>query len=160
MGGLMTRDDATNGERVDGSEAVRVLVVDDEQAILDLVSLGLRYEGFVVATATDGRAGLELAREFHPHLAILDVMMPCMDGFELCRALRGRETPGIIMLTAKDAVPDRAHGLELGADDYLTNPSTPANWSPACEPSSGVPDCIRVRCLPSRISPSTEQRAR
>jgi DNA-binding response OmpR family regulator len=117
----MAAEDITNSER-HGSEAVRVLVVDDEQAILDLVSLGLRYEGFIVATARDGSAALELAREFRPQLAILDVMMPGVDGFAVCRALRARGTPGIIMLTAKDGVPDRVHGLELGADDYLTKP--------------------------------------
>lgn len=103
-------------------EPRRVLVVDDEQGLLDLVSLGLRYEGFAVATARDGREGRAVARAFNPHLAILDVMLPGVDGFELCRHLRAQGTPGIIMLTAKDEVPDRVHGLEQGADDYLTKP--------------------------------------
>ncbi|MHB8574289.1 MAG: response regulator transcription factor [Dehalococcoidia bacterium] len=102
--------------------AVRVLVVDDEQAILDLVALGLRYEGFTVQTACEGAEALRLAHQFDPQLAILDVMLPGLDGFTLCRSLRARGTAGIIMLTAKDAVVDRIHGLELGADDYLTKP--------------------------------------
>lgn len=102
--------------------AIRILVVDDEQAILDLVSLGLRYGGFEVDSSRDGESALRVAREFHPHLAIIDVLMPGMDGFALCRALRAREIQGIIMLTARDDVLDRVHGLELGADDYLTKP--------------------------------------
>ena len=104
------------------SSLARILVVDDEPSITDFIALGLRHEGYEVATAADGRAGLRAVAEFKPDLAILDVMMPNLDGFELCRAISGEPRRGIIILSARDETTDRIHGLELGADDYLVKP--------------------------------------
>jgi two-component system OmpR family response regulator len=104
------------------SEPARILVVDDEQSITDFIALGLRHEGFDVRTAPDGRAGLRAVDAFKPHLVVLDLMMPRMDGWELCRALAGDRNRGIIILSARDDTTDRIQGLELGADDYLVKP--------------------------------------
>jgi len=104
------------------SATSRILVVDDEQSITDFIALGLRHEGFEVRTAADGRAGLRVVDEFKPHLVVLDLMMPRMDGWELCRALAGDRTRGIIILSARDETTDRIEGLELGADDYIVKP--------------------------------------
>lgn len=104
---------------------LKVLVVDDEDNIIELIRLGLRYEGFQVEVASDGEQGIALAQRIDPDLVILDVMMPGIDGLEVCRRLRGnpttRDVP-ILMLTAKDEVGDRILGLQTGADDYLTKP--------------------------------------
>ncbi len=102
--------------------APQVLVIDDEQGILDFIELGLQYEGFQVQTATNGTKGLELALQNRPDLIILDVMLPGIDGMELCRRLRAFDDVPIVMLTARDEVADRVQGLNLGADDYLTKP--------------------------------------
>ncbi|GAA1472122.1 response regulator transcription factor [Corynebacterium felinum] len=101
----------------------KVLVVDDEPNIVELLSVSLRFQGFEVATAHSGMQALEVAREFEPDAFILDVMMPGMDGFELLPKLRqeGFEGP-VLFLTAKDAVEHRIHGLTIGADDYVTKP--------------------------------------
>jgi DNA-binding response OmpR family regulator len=104
------------------TERGRVLVVDDEPAITDFIALGLHHEGYEVATAGDGHQGLRAVDEFKPDLVILDVMMPRLDGFELCRAIAGEPRRGIIILSARDETTDRIHGLELGADDYLVKP--------------------------------------
>lgn len=104
---------------------LKVLVVDDEDNIIELIRLGLRYEGFQVETASDGEQGIIVAQRINPDLVILDVMMPGIDGLEVCRRLRSnpttRDVP-ILMLTAKDEVGDRILGLQTGADDYLTKP--------------------------------------
>ena len=103
----------------------RLLVVDDEQSIVDFIRLGMRYEGFQVDQAGDGYIALDLAQRLKPDLIILDIMLPIMDGLEVCRRLRMNEATAnipIIMLTAKDEVRDRVTGLENGADDYLTKP--------------------------------------
>ncbi|MDF3307183.1 response regulator transcription factor [Rhodococcus sp. T2V] len=101
----------------------RVLVVDDEPNILELLSVSLRFQGFEVATASTGAEGLDTARTFRPDAVILDVMMPGMDGFGLLKRLRadGVDAP-VLFLTAKDAVEDKISGLTLGADDYVTKP--------------------------------------
>src|SRR5258708_4393652 len=100
----------------------RVLVVDDEPSITDFIAMGLRHEGFEVRTAGDGRAALRAVDEFKPQLVVLDLMMPRMDGWELCRALAGDRNRGVIILSARDETTDRIQGLELGADDYLVKP--------------------------------------
>ena len=102
--------------------AARILVVDDEQSITDFIALGLRHEGFEVRTAPDGRAAMRAVDEFRPHLVVLDLMMPRVDGWELCRAISGERSRGIIILSARDETADRVQGLELGADDYLVKP--------------------------------------
>ena len=104
------------------TERGRILVVDDEPAITDFIALGLHHEGYEVATAGDGHQGLRAVDEFKPDLVILDVMMPRLDGFELCRAIVGEPRRGVIILSARDETTDRIHGLELGADDYLVKP--------------------------------------
>jgi len=104
---------------------LKVLVVDDEDNIIELIRLGLRYEGFEVEVASDGEQGLILAQRINPDLIILDVMMPGIDGLEVCRRLRSNPTTNdipVLMLTAKDDVSDRILGLQTGADDYLTKP--------------------------------------
>lgn len=100
----------------------RLLVIDDDAMIIGLLRRGLAYEGFTVDTATTGEEGLRLARENEPDLVVLDIMLPGLDGFEVCRRLRAGGDVPVIMLTARDAVSDRVMGLELGADDYLPKP--------------------------------------
>ena len=106
-----------------GSVSARVLVVDDEAAIADLVSTTLRYEGFETSTAGDGRAAIEAVEAFRPDLMVLDVMLPDLDGFEVQRKLidRGLRVP-VLFLTARDATEDKVRGLRVGADDYVTKP--------------------------------------
>jgi two-component system, OmpR family, response regulator len=104
------------------SEGPRILVVDDEQSITDFIALGLRHEGFGVRTAADGRAALRAVDDFKPDLVVLDLMMPRMDGWQLCREISGERTRGIIILSALDETTDRIQGLELGADDYIVKP--------------------------------------
>jgi two-component system OmpR family response regulator len=103
-------------------EPTRILVVDDEQSIRDFISLGLTHEGYEVQVAADGHAGLRAVNDFKPHLVIVDLMMPRMDGWEMCRAIAGDQHRGIIILSARDETGDRIQGLELGADDYLVKP--------------------------------------
>jgi len=100
----------------------RVLVVDDERSIVDFIRLGLQYEGFQVQTAADGQAALRMISEFKPHVVVLDIMMPKLDGLEVASALKGNKDTGVIILAAKDEVQDRIKGLEVGADDYLVKP--------------------------------------
>jgi two-component system OmpR family response regulator len=101
----------------------RVLVVDDEPYITDLVATALRYEGFEVATAANGRTALTQVDAFRPDLIVLDVMLPDLDGFEVQRKLvdRGRRIP-VLFLTARDATEDKVRGLTIGGDDYVTKP--------------------------------------
>jgi two-component system OmpR family response regulator len=104
-------------------ENVRVLVVDDEDYITDLIAVGLRFVGFQVDTAADGREALAKIPETRPDLVVLDIAMPGMDGLEVVERLRrdGVATP-VVFLTARDAPADRVKGLMLGADDYMTKP--------------------------------------
>ena len=103
-----------------------ILLVEDEQNIASLVSLYLGNDGFEVHHVTDGASALEVVDRMDPALVILDVMLPGIDGLEVCRRLRARETHvPIIMLTARDGEVDRVLGLELGADDYVTKPFSP-----------------------------------
>ena len=100
----------------------RILVIDDEPNILQFLDMGLGNEGYIVRTAKDGMTALNQALEFQPHVVILDVMMPGMNGFEVCRQLKSQIRTAVIMLTARDEVDDRVHGLTLGADDYMIKP--------------------------------------
>lgn len=100
----------------------RILVVDDEQSIRDFLLFGLRDEGYDVMCAQDGEESLELLESFKPHVVLLDVMLPGIDGFEVCRLMRDRARVAIIMLTARDDVTDRVKGLGIGADDYVMKP--------------------------------------
>ena len=107
----------------------QVLVVDDEPRIVEIVRAYLEREGFRVLTARDGASALEIARRERPDLIVLDLMLPGLSGWDVCRALRGGAGEGggppIIMLTARDEAEDRIVGLELGADDYVTKPFNP-----------------------------------
>jgi DNA-binding response OmpR family regulator len=102
--------------------SARILLVDDEQAIQTLLSYPLRRDGYEVVTATDGRQALDRFAEQRFDLVVLDVMMPNMDGIEVCRRLRSRSQVPIIMLTARDDESEKVLGLEIGADDYITKP--------------------------------------
>ncbi|MDD5371265.1 MAG: response regulator, partial [Anaerolineaceae bacterium] len=103
-----------------------VLVVDDEPNIVQLTRLYLEREGFLVQSVGDGKAALQAVEAQHPALMVLDLMLPEMDGFEVCRRLRGANNLiPIIMVTARDEDVDKILGLELGADDYLTKPFNP-----------------------------------
>jgi two-component system, OmpR family, response regulator len=108
--------------RPDGTP-VRVLVVDDEATLAELVSMALRYEGWEVRSAADGRNAVKVAREFRPDAVVLDIMLPDFDGLEVLRRMR-TEAPKlpVLFLTAKDAVEDRIAGLTAGGDDYVTKP--------------------------------------
>ena len=99
-----------------------ILIVEDEPALRDTLSYNLKKDGFAVETVGDGRAALELARRLKPDLIVLDLMLPEIDGFEVCRILRKEMITPILMLTARDDEIDRVVGLEVGADDYLTKP--------------------------------------
>ena len=105
-----------------------ILIVDDEKDIVDLIEYQLRQSGFSVLSALDGPSGLELARKKRPGLVILDLMLPGMDGKDVCRALKSNpltQSIPVLMLTAKSEEMDRVIGFELGADDYVTKPFSP-----------------------------------
>jgi two-component system, OmpR family, alkaline phosphatase synthesis response regulator PhoP len=124
-----------------------VLVIDDEKDLIELVRYNLERDGFDVMTAADGRTGLNLAIRHKPDLVILDVMMPGMDGMEVCRQLRSDERTQrlpIILLTARAAESDRVDGLEMGADDYVTKPFSPRELG------------ARVRAILRRTNPQEQ----
>jgi len=100
----------------------RVLVVEDDLTLLDTLEYNLKSEGYKVVTASDGLTALEVAREKRPDLIVLDLMLPEMDGFEVCRILRREMSVPILILTARTDEVDRIVGLEMGADDYLVKP--------------------------------------
>ena len=103
-------------------ESKRVLIIEDEKSISDIVKFNLSKEGFDVETAYDGKEGLDKALNSNPDIVLLDVMLPTIDGFEICKRIRENSTIPIIMLTAKEEEVDKVLGLELGADDYVTKP--------------------------------------
>jgi len=112
----------TDFRRPDG-QPLRVLVVDDEPALTDLLSMALRYEGWEIRSAGSGAAAVRLAREFGPDAVVLDVMLPDFDGLEVLRRLRSHApNVPVLFLTARDAVEDRVAGLTAGGDDYVTKP--------------------------------------
>lgn len=103
--------------------STHILIVDDDSRVTNALRRTLTYEGYHVSTALDGRTALEIARTKSPDLIILDLMLPGIDGLEVCRRLRAVENGvAILMLTARDAIADRVVGLEIGADDYLVKP--------------------------------------
>jgi two-component system OmpR family response regulator len=117
-----TRAQSVRMRRADGSP-IRVLVVDDEPTLTDLLSMALRYEGWEVKTAADGRAAIAAAREFKPDAIVLDIMLPDIDGLQVLQRVRadGADT-AVLFLTAKDSLDDRITGLTAGGDDYVTKP--------------------------------------
>jgi DNA-binding response OmpR family regulator len=105
-----------------GEGASRILLVDDEHSVQTLLTYPLRKDGYQVVSALDGRQALDLFAEQRFDLVVLDLMLPKLDGIEVCRRLRSRSQVPIIMLTAKDDEIDKVLGLEMGADDYITKP--------------------------------------
>src|SRR6266487_5186958 len=132
----------------------RILVVDDEKALVELVRSYLEREQYEVLTSADGRTALDLARSARPDLVVLDVMLPVLDGIEVCRQLRQFSDAYVIMLTARAEEIDKLLGLSVGADDYLTKPFSPRELvarvkallrrprqtAAALSPGSGPPD--------------------
>ncbi|HHY89385.1 MAG TPA: response regulator transcription factor [Chloroflexi bacterium] len=100
----------------------RILIIEDDEAIVRVLRRALAYDGYLVDVALDGETGLVLARDTHPDLVILDWMLPGMDGLEVCQRLRAGGNVPVLMLTAKDTTADRVQGLDAGADDYLVKP--------------------------------------
>jgi two-component system, OmpR family, response regulator len=105
------------------TQALRVLLIDDEPSILDAISMTLRHQGYAVIAAETGRDGLGIAQRWHPHVVVLDVMLPDLDGFEVARRLSDEATPvPVIFLSALDSTDDKVRGLKLGGYDYVTKP--------------------------------------
>lgn len=102
--------------------AETILVVEDDRRIRDLLRRGLIFEGYQIDTAEDGESALRMAREKLPDAVILDLMLPGIDGLEVCRRLRSASNVPILVLTARDGVPERVEGLDAGADDYMVKP--------------------------------------
>jgi len=125
--------------------APRILVVEDEERIRQFLKRGLTYENYIVDTAIDGQDGLDKARDNPPDLVLLDIMLPGIDGLEVCRRLRAATDVPILMLTAKESIEDRVAGLDAGADDYLV------------KPFSFDELLARVRALLRRAQPSQPQ---
>lgn len=103
----------------------KILIIEDEEGIIHLLSLYLKDAGYEIAVAKDGADGLALHARLHPDLVILDIMLPAIDGFEVCRRIRAWSKTPILMLTARVSEEDRIEGLDLGADDYLVKPFSP-----------------------------------
>ncbi|WHX50898.1 response regulator transcription factor [Paenibacillus woosongensis] len=101
---------------------IKILVVDDESSIRAAVAYALRREGYEVEMAADGQEALDKVDTFRPTVMVLDVMMPRVSGYDVCRRLDGQPRPAILLLTVKDDIVDKVLGLELGADDYMTKP--------------------------------------
>jgi two-component system OmpR family response regulator len=129
----------------------RILVVDDEHSITDLLSMALRYEGMEVKVAHLGREAIEAAATFRPHLVVLDVMLPDLDGFEVLRRLGAdysRDRLPVLFLTARDALDDKLRGFTLGGDDYMTKPFSVEEL------------IVRVRAILRRAHPDSGDSAR
>ena len=120
---MNTLKDNPTAITTDSLNTQRILVVDDESSISELIATSLRFVGFDVRTASSGSQALTIAEEFKPHALILDVMLPDQNGFEVCRQLRQNgHHVGVLFLTAKDSVEDKITGLTIGGDDYVTKP--------------------------------------
>lgn len=124
-------------------ESARILIVDDEAPIVDLVCAYLKEDGFQIATATNGKVALSEAHRFRPDLVVLDVLLPDLDGLEVCRRLHQQMDVGILMVSARAEEVDRLLGLGAGADDYLTKPFSPREL------------VARVKAILRRIRPVT-----
>lgn len=123
-----------------------ILIVDDEENIIELASMYLKKEGFQIISAGDGLAGLEMAQVRQPTLIVLDLMLPGLDGWEVCKKLRAESDVPILMLTARDDDIDKIVGLELGADDYMTKPFNPREL------------VARVKAILRRLEPRSTHR--
>lgn len=103
-------------------EQINILIVDDEESIVEFIKMGLEDEGYVVYTALNGNDAVYLAKEINPQIVILDIMLPGMNGYEVCYEIKKSIKTSIIMLTAKDDIDARVRGLNIGADDYMCKP--------------------------------------
>lgn len=101
---------------------IKILIVDDEESIVEFIKMGLEAEGYIVFYAYDGNTAITMAKQIKPHIVILDVMLPGMNGFQVCTELKKQTDAVVIMLTARGEVDDRITGLNLGADDYMAKP--------------------------------------
>lgn len=133
----------------------KILVVDDDTNICELLRLYLTKEGYQVTTANDGEEGLEKFNQLKPDMVLLDVMMPRMDGLEVCRRIRKLGNTPVMMLTAKGETFDKVLGLELGADDYMVKPSTPKRSWPASRRCCAAAPSPRPRPRAPRASSSS-----
>ena len=136
-----------------------VLVVEDEENLLEALKYNLEREGYLVLTAEDGATGLETARAASPDLVVLDVMLPEMDGLEVCRILRRENDVPILMLTAKGEEIDRVVGLELGADDYVAKPFSMRELMARVAGDAAAAPAVRRRAL-LRTAPLRRARGR
>ena len=131
--------------------AVSVLIVEDDRNIAELLQMYLEKEGYAVTVAHDGGEGLAKFRAIRPDLVLLDVMMPVMDGWAVCRAIRAEGSTPVIMLTAKSQTDDKVQGLKTGADDYITKPfemkEVLARIEAVLRRTSGVPTDVKSRRL-------------
>ncbi len=103
-------------------DQITILIVDDEKSIVDFIKMGLEAEGYLVYEAYDGNEAIELASKINPNIVILDIMLPGMDGYEVCSIIKKSIKTSVIMLTALDEVDDKVKGLDIGADDYMAKP--------------------------------------
>ena len=126
----------------------KILIVDDDNNIAELISLYLTKECFDTMIVNDGESVMPAMETFAPNLILLDLMLPGIDGYQVCREVRAQYSVPIIMLSAKGEVFDKVLGLELGADDYMKNLLIPRNWWPAPKQSS---DVISPPILPQKI---------
>lgn len=103
-------------------DKITILIVDDEKSIVDFIKMGLEAEGYLVYEAYDGNQAIEIASKITPNIVILDIMLPGMDGYEVCSIIKKSIKTSVIMLTALDEVDDKVKGLDIGADDYMAKP--------------------------------------
>ena len=118
----MATADASSSAFSSAASAAELLLVDDDAALVDVLAMALQDAGFSVRTAADGAAGWRAFEQRVPDLVLLDLLMPELDGLQLCKLIRAQHTTPVIMLTSRDEEMDRVLGLELGADDYVTKP--------------------------------------
>lgn len=107
---------------MENREEIKILVVDDEENIINFLTMGLEAEGYKVYSAEDGKKAVQMAKDLEPHIVILDIMLPELDGYQACKQIKKSIETSIIMLTAREDIDDRIKGLDLGADDYMIKP--------------------------------------
>ncbi|MFL5625353.1 MAG: response regulator transcription factor [Ktedonobacteraceae bacterium] len=141
---------------------MKILVIEDEANIVQLIRLYLEQANYTVITASDGVAGLELHAREHPDLVILDLMLPALDGMEVCRRIRSWASTPILMLTARQGEEDRIAGLELGADDYLVKPFSPrelvSRVKAILRRSQGTGEQVEVQVTPLKETSNGDKR--
>lgn len=137
--------------------AEKILIVEDEASLRESLEYSLTHQGYEVKTASDGVQGVETARREHPDLILLDIMLPGMDGFEVCRVLRKEMDTPILMLTAREDEIDRVVGLEIGADDYITKPFSLRELLARIKARLRVSHLIQERKTPETLTEEPEE---